>query len=74
MSLADKTHNAEAMQRGNAARLVRDAEMTGERLAAIVSELSGSNALEIMAAAARRMAKPGAASRAADILEEAAGG
>ena len=69
-----QTRNAEAMQRGNAARLVRDAEMTGERLAAIVAELAGSNALDVMAEAARHMSRPGAASRAADILEEASDG
>lgn len=67
-----QTRNAEAMQRAGAARLVRDAEMTGERLAAIVAELAGSDALENMGESARRMGKPGAASRAADLLEEAA--
>jgi UDP-N-acetylglucosamine--N-acetylmuramyl-(pentapeptide) pyrophosphoryl-undecaprenol N-acetylglucosamine transferase len=66
-----QTRNAEAMERGGAARLVRDAEMDGERLFAIVSELiSSSGALERMGEAARRFAKPGAAERAADILEE----
>ena len=34
-----QTRNAEAMQRGGAARLVRDAELTGERLFQTVSEL-----------------------------------
>jgi UDP-N-acetylglucosamine--N-acetylmuramyl-(pentapeptide) pyrophosphoryl-undecaprenol N-acetylglucosamine transferase len=66
-------HNAEALERGGAAKLVRDAEMTGERLAAVVEELAApSGRLESMAAAARRFARPGAARRAADILEEAA--
>ena len=34
-----QTHNAAAMQRGGAARLVRDAEFTGEKLFQTVSEL-----------------------------------
>jgi UDP-N-acetylglucosamine--N-acetylmuramyl-(pentapeptide) pyrophosphoryl-undecaprenol N-acetylglucosamine transferase len=66
-----QTHNAEAMERGGAARLVRDADMNGERLYTVASELaSSSGALEKMSEAARRFAKPGAAERAADILEE----
>jgi UDP-N-acetylglucosamine--N-acetylmuramyl-(pentapeptide) pyrophosphoryl-undecaprenol N-acetylglucosamine transferase len=67
-----QTRNAEAMERAGAARLVRDGEMTGERLFAVVSELgrSGSDELEGMDRAARSLAKPGAAGRAADILEE----
>lgn len=69
-----QTQNAAAMQRGGAARLVRDADFSGEKLFQTVSELSaGSAALEKMAAAARQFAKPDAARRAADILEEAAG-
>jgi len=65
-----QTHNAEAMEKGGAARLVRDAEMNGEKLFAIVRELADSGRLEVMGNAARRFAKPGAAQRAADILEE----
>jgi UDP-N-acetylglucosamine--N-acetylmuramyl-(pentapeptide) pyrophosphoryl-undecaprenol N-acetylglucosamine transferase len=69
-----QTHNAAAMQRGGAARLVRDADLSGEKLFQIVSELSSASAtLEKMAASARQFAKPDAARRAADILEEAAG-
>ncbi len=34
-----QTHNAAAMQRGGAARLVRDAEFTGEKLFQTVAEL-----------------------------------
>ena len=67
-----QTHNAEAMEKGGAARLVRDAEMNGETLFAIVRELADSGSLEVMGNAARRFAKPGAAQRAADILEEVA--
>ena len=68
-----QTRNAEALERGGAARLVRDAEMNGERLCALVSELAASpDALEKMADAARGFARPGAAKRAAEILEEVA--
>jgi UDP-N-acetylglucosamine--N-acetylmuramyl-(pentapeptide) pyrophosphoryl-undecaprenol N-acetylglucosamine transferase len=68
-----QTRNAEAMERGGAARLVRDRELTGEKLVASVMELaSQSGALERMGAAARALARPGAAARAADILEETA--
>lgn len=70
-----QARNAEAMERGGAARLVRDSEMTGEKLFDAVTALAAADsALERMAAAARHFAKPGAASKAADILEEAAGG
>ena len=58
------------MERGGAARLVRDADMNGERLFEAVRDLAGSGELERMGEAARRFAKPGAAQRAADILEE----
>jgi UDP-N-acetylglucosamine--N-acetylmuramyl-(pentapeptide) pyrophosphoryl-undecaprenol N-acetylglucosamine transferase len=70
-----QTRNAEAMERGGAALLVRDSEMNGERLFdAITALTSVETDLERMAAAARQFAKPGAAGKAADILEEAAGG
>ncbi len=66
-----QTRNAEALERGGAARVVRDAEMNGQRLFSLVSELeSDAGALERMAQAARGFAHPGAARRAAEILEE----
>ena len=66
-----QTRNAEALERGGAARLVRDAEMTGEKLVALVRELTErAGTLETMAEAARQFAKPGAAQRAAGILEQ----
>lgn len=65
--------NAEAMQTAGAARLVLDGEMTGERLAAELAALADGGMLAAMGDAARRMARPGAAERAAAILEEAAG-
>jgi UDP-N-acetylglucosamine--N-acetylmuramyl-(pentapeptide) pyrophosphoryl-undecaprenol N-acetylglucosamine transferase len=70
-----QTRNAESMERGGAARLIRDAEMNGEKLFAEVVELARSpDALEQMGRAARQFAHPGAARRAAEILEAVARG
>ncbi|MEO8662250.1 MAG: undecaprenyldiphospho-muramoylpentapeptide beta-N-acetylglucosaminyltransferase [Bryobacteraceae bacterium] len=64
-------HNAKALTDGGAARLVRDAELTGERLYKEISELAAQpDTLPHMAAAARHFARPGAAERAADLLEQ----
>jgi UDP-N-acetylglucosamine--N-acetylmuramyl-(pentapeptide) pyrophosphoryl-undecaprenol N-acetylglucosamine transferase len=65
-----QTRNAQAMERARAARLVRDAEMTGEKLFEMVTTVSGE--LGPMGESARQFARPGAARRAADILEEVA--
>ncbi len=66
--------NAEAMARAGAARLAPDAEFSGSRLFEEVRALaSEAGALERMGAAARRLARPGAAQRAADLLEELGG-
>ena len=68
-----QARNAEAIERGGAARVVRDAEMSGERLYKLVRELAEAEGeLERMGAAARQFARPGAARRAAEILEEVA--
>ena len=68
-----QTRNAEAFERAGAARLVRDADLTGQRLFDTVRDLcASSSTLERMGEAARQFARPGAASRAADILEEVA--
>jgi len=65
--------NAQAFERGGAARLVLDREMTGARLVEEVTQLIESpGLLEEMATAARAFAKPGAARRAADVLESIA--
>jgi UDP-N-acetylglucosamine--N-acetylmuramyl-(pentapeptide) pyrophosphoryl-undecaprenol N-acetylglucosamine transferase len=60
--------NAEAFERAGAARLVLDKDMTGERLFDVVRAVAGR--LQAMGEAARKLAKPGAARRAADLLEE----
>ena len=62
--------NAEALTAAGAARLVLDNEMNGARLVQEVMELACTpGLLENMGDAARAFAKPGAAKRAADILE-----
>jgi UDP-N-acetylglucosamine--N-acetylmuramyl-(pentapeptide) pyrophosphoryl-undecaprenol N-acetylglucosamine transferase len=65
-----QTRNAQAMERGGASRLVRDAEMTGQILFETVGRIVAD--LARMGEAARQFAKPGAARRAADVLEEVA--
>jgi len=68
-----QTRNAEAMARAGAARMVRDSELNGKKLFELVTELAASpDELRRMSEAARRMAHPGAAKRAAEILEEVA--
>jgi len=62
--------NAEAMQRIGAARMILDAEFHGQRLVEEVSRLvRHPGLLKAMGEAARSFAKPGAARRAADVLE-----
>jgi UDP-N-acetylglucosamine--N-acetylmuramyl-(pentapeptide) pyrophosphoryl-undecaprenol N-acetylglucosamine transferase len=63
--------NAQAMEAAGASRLVLDAEWTGERFVKEVRALlERPEILAQMGAAARAFAKPGAARRAADVLEE----
>jgi UDP-N-acetylglucosamine--N-acetylmuramyl-(pentapeptide) pyrophosphoryl-undecaprenol N-acetylglucosamine transferase len=65
--------NAEALVRAGAARMVLDRDMNGARLFDQVASLAAQLAeLERMANAVRQFAKPNAATRAADILEEVA--
>jgi len=62
--------NAEVLEQAGAARIVKDADWTGERFVREVkSLLQEPSALEKMSAAARTFAKPNAARAAADILE-----
>lgn len=68
-----QTRNAEAMAKAGGARLIPDRELTGDRLhAEVIALTSDPAALSRMSAAARTQARPGAARRAADVLEEAA--
>jgi UDP-N-acetylglucosamine--N-acetylmuramyl-(pentapeptide) pyrophosphoryl-undecaprenol N-acetylglucosamine transferase len=62
------------MAAAGAARIVDDADLTGERLFREIERLADDRlAVERMGAAARTLARPGAARRAAEVLEEAAG-
>ncbi|MGD0201508.1 MAG: undecaprenyldiphospho-muramoylpentapeptide beta-N-acetylglucosaminyltransferase [Bryobacteraceae bacterium] len=68
-----QTRNAEVLARAGAARLAPDNEFDGRRFFDEVAALAASPVeLERMGAAARTFARPGAASRAADALEQAA--
>jgi UDP-N-acetylglucosamine--N-acetylmuramyl-(pentapeptide) pyrophosphoryl-undecaprenol N-acetylglucosamine transferase len=65
--------NAETLAQAGAARMILDREMNGERLFRTVEELrQRPEELEQMRNRVRCFAKPGAAQRAADVLEEAA--
>jgi len=65
--------NAEAMERAGAARMVLNQDISGRRFFEEITNLADQPAtLSAMAAAARSLAKPGAAKRAADILESIA--
>ena len=67
--------NAEALVEAGAARMVLDAEMNGPRLFAEVEALRRNPGdLERMRTQVRQFARPGAAERAAEIMEEAARG
>jgi UDP-N-acetylglucosamine--N-acetylmuramyl-(pentapeptide) pyrophosphoryl-undecaprenol N-acetylglucosamine transferase len=62
-------HNAEAMEKAGAARLVLDRDMNGQRLFDEVTRLiSDPETLKNMGVAAKSMAKPFAAQKAADVL------
>jgi UDP-N-acetylglucosamine--N-acetylmuramyl-(pentapeptide) pyrophosphoryl-undecaprenol N-acetylglucosamine transferase len=66
--------NAEVMERAGAARLVFDREMTGQRLVDEVTALFRTpELLRTMGENARKLSKPHAAERAADVLEEVSG-
>lgn len=65
--------NAESMSKAGAARLVLDKELTGEELYHTIRDLASDPVqLQRMGAAARKFAKPNAAKRAVEILEEEA--
>jgi UDP-N-acetylglucosamine--N-acetylmuramyl-(pentapeptide) pyrophosphoryl-undecaprenol N-acetylglucosamine transferase len=69
-----QARNAEALARSGAARVVRDQECTGETLFAAVSDVrSQPGEIARMAEQARLFARPGAARRAAEVLEEVGG-
>jgi UDP-N-acetylglucosamine--N-acetylmuramyl-(pentapeptide) pyrophosphoryl-undecaprenol N-acetylglucosamine transferase len=62
--------NAAAMEAAGAARMVEEKDLSGERLAAEIAGLVGSpERLAAMEDAARRLGRPDAAARVADLLE-----
>jgi UDP-N-acetylglucosamine--N-acetylmuramyl-(pentapeptide) pyrophosphoryl-undecaprenol N-acetylglucosamine transferase len=70
-----QTRNAEAMVDAGAAVLVPDRECDGARLDAVAGELVADRGrLDAMAKAARTLARPDAAARLADLVEEVARG
>jgi UDP-N-acetylglucosamine--N-acetylmuramyl-(pentapeptide) pyrophosphoryl-undecaprenol N-acetylglucosamine transferase len=63
--------NAEALERAGAVKMILQANLTGGRLAEEIIGLIGSpDSIAEMEAAARRMARPDAASKAVDLIEE----
>jgi UDP-N-acetylglucosamine--N-acetylmuramyl-(pentapeptide) pyrophosphoryl-undecaprenol N-acetylglucosamine transferase len=62
--------NARALEAAGAARMIEEKDLTPERLAAVVTELLSDTArLTAMEEAARKLARPDAAARVADLLE-----
>jgi UDP-N-acetylglucosamine--N-acetylmuramyl-(pentapeptide) pyrophosphoryl-undecaprenol N-acetylglucosamine transferase len=62
--------NARALEAAGAARMIEEKDLTAERLAGTVNELLGDTArLTAMEEAARKLARPDAAARVADLLE-----
>jgi UDP-N-acetylglucosamine--N-acetylmuramyl-(pentapeptide) pyrophosphoryl-undecaprenol N-acetylglucosamine transferase len=65
-----QTSNARALEAAGAARMIEEKDLTPERLAAVITELLGDPArITAMEDAARRLARPDAAARVADLLE-----
>ena len=65
--------NAEAMVREGAAKLVLDSEMTGQRLfEEVMALIADRKELNTMGENARKLGKPHAAERAAEVLEQVA--
>ena len=69
----DQGQNANVLAGAGGARVIREADLTPERLAAELADLLGEpQTLARMAAAARSIARPDAASRLADLVESTA--
>jgi UDP-N-acetylglucosamine--N-acetylmuramyl-(pentapeptide) pyrophosphoryl-undecaprenol N-acetylglucosamine transferase len=62
--------NARALEAAGAARMIEEKDLTPERLATVLTEVLGDAArLTAMEEAARKLARPDAAARVADLLE-----
>ncbi len=71
---AHQEANARLLERAGAAVVVLDRDLSGDGLAALLNTLRGQPAtLRAMAAASRRLGKPEAAARVADLVRSAAG-
>ena len=67
----EQTRNAEALEQGNAARMIRQDELNGKRLGNEIMALVGSpDKLTEMESAARKMARRDAAEAAVDLIED----
>jgi UDP-N-acetylglucosamine--N-acetylmuramyl-(pentapeptide) pyrophosphoryl-undecaprenol N-acetylglucosamine transferase len=65
--------NAQAFERAGACRMFLDKDWNGQQMFNVISELIANRSrMAEMGSAARKLAKRGAAQRAADVLEEAA--
>lgn len=64
--------NARAMERAGGARVLEQRELTPERLAAEIASMLKPDVLSAMDRAARTLARPGAAARIANLIEELA--
>jgi UDP-N-acetylglucosamine--N-acetylmuramyl-(pentapeptide) pyrophosphoryl-undecaprenol N-acetylglucosamine transferase len=63
--------NAEALQNAGAAKMILQADLTGERLANELKSLIDSpDEATVMAVAAKKIARPAAAAATVDIIEE----
>jgi UDP-N-acetylglucosamine--N-acetylmuramyl-(pentapeptide) pyrophosphoryl-undecaprenol N-acetylglucosamine transferase len=68
-----QVRNAEAMVRAGGARMILDSEMSGRTLFdQVIALMSSPDELRLMGERARKLARPGAAERAAAVLEEVA--
>jgi len=61
--------NAEVFEKWGAARLIQDSEATGARLMEEIRKMAEPGVLERMSAAAKSLSRPGAAARAAGVME-----
>src|ERR1051325_4257979 len=67
----EQTRNAEALQNGGAARMIRQDELNGERLAGeIVSLINAPDEITQMESAAHKMARRDAAEAAVELIEK----
>jgi UDP-N-acetylglucosamine--N-acetylmuramyl-(pentapeptide) pyrophosphoryl-undecaprenol N-acetylglucosamine transferase len=70
----EQTRNAEVMQEAGAARMIRQTELSGERIAREIGELiDNPDRVTRMEEAARKLARGDAAKAAVDLMEKLVG-